>query len=177
MRRLIARLAIPALPLSLWVTIGIAHAASLPSQAFGKTVTFTYTVSIPTKLPNGNIRTTSRTETRTIYISSAGRMFLRNNRHNSANASETVEQGPDKTSGSLRYADGAIVGAVMMVSGAYQCKIALDAGFQSCNATMIFGKSAGETTRKWKSVGGEMLESAGKGSVTTSCSVATGNAL
>lgn len=159
------------------VSSGAAQAASLPSQALGKTVTFSYTASIPTKLPNGTIKTTSRTETRTIYISSAGRMFMRNSRHNSANASETVEQGPDRTSGTLRYADGAIVGAVGLVSGAYQFTIKFDSGFQTCSATMIFGRSAGETARKWTSVDGKMLEAAGKGSVSTSCSVAAGNSL
>ena len=68
-------------------------------------------------------------------------------------------------------------GYVGLVSGAYQFSITFDAGFQSCNAKMIFGKASGESTRKWKSVGGETLESAGKGSVTTSCSVAAGNSL
>src|SRR5262249_16756566 len=126
-----------------------AQAAALPPQALGKTITFTYTASIPTKLPNGTIKTTSRTETRTIYVSSAGRMFMRNSRHNSANASETVEQGPDKTGGSLRYADGTIVGTVGLVSGAYQFTIKFDPGFQTCNATMIFGRTAGEAHRKW----------------------------
>ena len=174
MLRPLTLVSIPALAV---LISGAAQAAALPPQALGKTVTFTYTASIPTKLPNGSIKTTSRTETRTIYISSAGRMFMRNSRHNSASASETIEQGPDKTSGSLRYADGAIIGTVMLVSGAYQFTIRLDPSFQSCNATMIFGSSAGEGRRKWKSVDGQMLEAAGKGSVSTSCSVAAGNSL
>ena len=52
----------------------------MPQQALGKTVTFNDTVSVPTKLPDGSIKPTSRTESRTIYISSAGRMFVRKTR-------------------------------------------------------------------------------------------------
>jgi hypothetical protein len=163
--------------LLLATTAGGAFAAAVPAQMFGKTVNFTYTVSIPTKLPNGNIQTTSRTETRTIYISSSGHVFMRNERRNSANKSEKIEQGPDQASGSVHYGNGALVGAVQHISGAYQFTIKFDSGFQSCNAEMIFGRAAGESHSKWKSVGGKILESAGKPSVSTSCSVASGNGL
>ena len=154
-----------------------ANAAVVPPQAFGKTVAFTYTASTPTKLPDGSIRNTSRTETRTIYISSAGRIFMRNARRNSANSTDKSELGPEQTPGALRFANGAIVGAVRRISGAYQFTIKFDGSFQSCSAEMIFGRAAGEGVKKWKGVGGQVLEAAGKGSVSTSCSVTSGNGL
>ena len=154
-----------------------ADAAAVPPQAFGKTVTFNYTASTPAKLPNGSVINTSRTETRTIYISSTGRIFMRNARRNSANATDRSEEGPEQSSGGLRFENGAIVGAVRRISGAYQFTIKFDASFQSCSAEMIFGRAEGEGVKKWKSVGGKVLEAAGKGSVSTSCSVASGNAL
>jgi len=156
---------------------GAAYAAAVPPQALGKTITFSYAASVPTKQPDGNVRNTSRTETRTIYIGSAGRIFMRNARRNSANASEKIEQGPDQASKALQYANGPIVGTVAEITGAYQFSLKFDASFQTCSAEMIFGHAAGEARHKWKSVGGEVLEAVGNGSVSTSCSVASGNGL
>lgn len=156
---------------------GSSVCAAPPPQARGKTVQFTYTVSVPTKLPDGSIKTTSRTEHRTIYISSAGRAFMRNARRNSANETDKVEQGPEGTSSSLQFSGNTLVGRVGDIVGAYQFTLRFDPSFQSCTADMIFGRAAGEAHHKWKSVGGRVLKSAGKGSVSTSCSVSSGNEL
>src|SRR6266478_1011397 len=152
------------------------HAASVPSGLLGKTINFAYTVSVPTKFPDGNIKTTTRSETRIIYVSTAGRIFMRNARRNSAGNSETLEAGPERATGELRYSDGVIIGTVANLSSAYQFSLTLDPSFQTCSAKMVFAGLEGQV-RKWNAIDGQVLEKAGKGSVAASCTVTAGNGL
>jgi len=141
----------------------------------GKTITFTYTVSAPLKFPDGRVKVGTRTETRTIYVSSAGRLFVRNVRRNDAGATDQQERGPG--GGSARFSGNSIVGTIVRTSGAYQFTIKFDSAYQNCNAEMIFGRAAGERHTRFTSVGGVALEGAGQRSVSTSCSIASGNGL
>jgi len=151
-------------------------AAAIPAALQEKTITFTYTVSAPLRHPDGSVKVGTRSETRTIYISSAGRLFVRNVRRNSGGASDKSEQGPGGT-GSVRFAGNSIVGTIPRISGAYQFTIKFDSAYQGCSADLIFGRAAGEHETKFEGVSGKQLVGAGKRSVSTSCSIAGGNGL
>jgi len=163
----------------LWSCLAIpsAQAAAVPAALSGKTITFTYTVSAPLKFPDGSVKVGTRTETRTIYVSTAGRLFVRNVRSNNAGATDSREQGPGGTGGSARFSGNSIVGTIARVTGAYQFTIRFDSAYQSCHANLIFGLAAGEHRTRFTTVSGKMVEGAGKRSVSTNCSIASGNGL
>ena len=77
----------------------------------------------------------------------------------------------------MRFAGNSIVGTVVRVTGAYQFTIKFDSAYQNCNADLVFGLAAGEHRTLLKGVGGAVLEGAGKRSVSTGCSVTSGNGL
>jgi hypothetical protein len=169
--------ATPIIAIALASVIGVSAQAAAPSQLLGKTITFSYTVSAPLKHPDGSIKVGIRTETRIVYVSAAGRLFVRNMRRNNAGATDQSEQGPAQNAGSVRLAGNSIVGTVQRLSGAYQFTIKFDPGYQNCSAEMVFGLAEGERHTKFAGVGGVALEGAGRRSVSTSCSIASGNGL
>jgi hypothetical protein len=69
------------------------------------------------------------------------------------------------------------VGTIPRTSGAYQFTIKFGSAYQGCSADLIFGLVAGEQKTKFKGVGGKPLVGAGERSVSTSCSIASGNGL
>jgi hypothetical protein len=151
--------------------------AAAPTALLGKTINFTYTVSAPLRFPDGRVKVGTRTETRTIYVSTAGRLFVRNVRRNNAGTADKNEQGPGDSGGSVRFAGNSIVGTIVRITDAYQFTIKFDSAYQSCNADLIFGHAAGEHRTLLRSVGGTVLEGAGKRSVSVSCSITSGNGL
>jgi len=150
--------------------------AAAPAALLGRTVTLSYSQSLPTKFPDGKVRTTTKSQTRTIYISSAGRVFMRTARRNNANESDTSESGPEQTAGSVHFSGDTLVGTIPGITGATQFVITFDGGFQSCNVRVVTGWPAG-SRHVWRGIGGQTLEAVGEMTTTASCSIAAGNRL
>jgi hypothetical protein len=162
------------------VLIGFAcsplSAIAAPVELLNKTVTVSYTVTIPAKGPDGTVRSGSRNATRTIYISSAGRAFGRVSRRDPRGDAETKEAGPGERGNTLRFEGSRLVGVMPFVSGAAQMSITFGAGGQSCDAAITLGRDSGQAL-KWKGVNGVTYEAAGQPTVSNvSCSIRAGNA-
>jgi hypothetical protein len=158
------------------VPLTSAAASAAPAGLLGKTVTLGYSQSVLTKFPDGAVKTTTKSQNRTIYISSTGRVFMRTTRRNNANESDLRESGPEQTAGSVRFAGDTLLGTVPGIVGATQFSIKFDAGFQSCSAQVVTGFPPG-SRHVWRGIGGQTLEAVGEMTTTANCSVAAGNGL
>lgn len=149
--------------------------AALPQQMLNKTVTVSFTVSIPARTPDGATGTASRAVTKVIYISSAGRIFGETSRRAGRN-SETVQRGPEVTTGAFRADGNRLVGAIAVGNGASQLTITFDGSFQSCTAQLVTGGQGGRPIT-WKGLDGIVRTATGPVTHSSpSCSVAAGNA-
>ncbi len=150
-------------------------AYAAPAGLLNKSITVSYTTTIPGKKDDGSPATGSRIAVRTVYISSAGRIFGRVFRRD-GNATQTREAGPSEAGNTFRFAGDKLVGAMQFASGAAQMTISFDTGGQSCSAAIVAGRDNGKPIR-WKGVDGAMRESTGPVTFSNvSCSIASGNA-
>src|SRR5690349_21114744 len=100
-----------------------AHAAAVPTAAFNKTVTISFTASGIGKTPDGQSKPFSTSVTRVIYVSSAGRLFMRHTA-TAGRASRGGEFDPDAQSagkgGSFSFQGNKLVGVLPYQGGARQ---------------------------------------------------------
>jgi hypothetical protein len=151
-------------------------AGAAPSEVLNKTITVSYTVSIPARGADGSVVPGVRNATRTIYISSAGRAFGRVSRQDGNRYSETKEAAPGERGNTLRFEGSKLVGVMPFVSGAAQMAITFGQGGQSCDASITVGRDSGNTL-KWKGVNGVTYEATGPAAVSkVRCSIRSGNA-
>ncbi|MBI5320490.1 hypothetical protein [Bradyrhizobium sp.] len=152
-----------------------APASAAPAALLNKSITVSYATTIPGKKADGTPVSGSRIAMRTIYVSSAGRLFGRVARRD-GNAAETKEAGPGEAGNNLRFAGDKIIGVMKFSSGAAQMTISVDPSGQSCSASIVAGRDNGHPIR-WKGVDGTMREATGPVSFSNiSCSIASGNA-
>lgn len=150
-------------------------AFAAPAELLNKTITVSYTTTIPGKSPDGQTISGVRNAVRTVYISGAGRIFARVFRRD-RDASATKEAGPGDTGNTLRFEGNKLVGVVQFVSGASQMVITWDSSGGSCNATIVAGRDSGRTIQ-WKGVNGKTYTATGPvENSNISCSIAAGNA-
>ncbi len=150
-------------------------ALAAPAELLNKTITVSYTTTIPGKSADGQAITGVRNAMRTIYISSAGRIFARVFRRD-RDASATKEAGPGETGNTLRFEGNKLIGVMQFVSGAVQMVITWDASGASCNATILAGRDNGRPIQ-WKGVNGKTFTATGPVQPSNvSCAIAAGNA-
>jgi len=150
-------------------------ASAAPSELLNKTITVSYTTTIPGKAPDGQTITGTRHSVRTVYISSAGRIFARVHRRD-RDASHTKEAGPGDEANTLHFEGNKLVGVQRHVSGAAQMIITWDSAGQSCDATIQSGRDSGNPIQ-WKGVNGRTYTQTGPVQTSgISCSIAPGNA-
>jgi len=169
-----------------WSTIGragvIAGGLACPAPAFAapaellnKTITVSYTTTIPGKSPDGRTISGVRNSVRTVYISGAGRIFARVFRRD-RDASATKAAGPGESSNTFRFEGNRLVGVMQFVSGASQMVITWDSSGASCNAAIMAGRDSGRAIQ-WKGVNGQTYTATGPvQNSNISCSIAAGNA-
>lgn len=146
-----------------------------PAGLLNKSITVSYATTIPGKKADGSPVSGSRIAKRTVYISSAGRIFARVSRRD-GNAAETREAGPGETGNNFRFVGDKLVGVMQFASGASQMTISFDASGQSCSATIVAGRDNGRALR-WKGVDRTMNEATGPATFSNiSCSITPGNA-
>lgn len=160
---------------SIFVTlIGLnaAHAAS--SDAYNKTVTMSWSTSGMATSEDGQQRSYTNINTRTVYISSAGRTFLRMNLRGQK-AARSGERGPGEASnGSVSLQGNRLVGTESFASGARQYIATFDPSFASCTLQVIDAKSGGAAIKRKGPDGRMYTVTASTGS--PSCSIQSGNA-
>src|SRR5262249_12281544 len=128
-----------------------------PAALLNKSITVSYSTTIPGKTADGRQVTGTRASTRTIYISSAGRIFGRVARRD-GNASETKDRAPGENT--YRFVGDKLVGVMQFQSGASQMTISFDPSGQSCSASIVAGRDSGRAIR-WRMVDGSVREATG----------------
>jgi hypothetical protein len=150
---------------------GAAHAA--PQGMLNKSVTVSLSVTIPARGSDGSTQANPRAVTRTIYISSQGRVFARVDRQ-VGRRSQTVERGPGE--GTMRISGNSLVGVIVFPSGASQMTVNFDPSFSSCTAQVVMGAEKGKPI-VYKGLNGMTYTQTGPAQVSgVSCSVRDGNA-
>jgi hypothetical protein len=150
-------------------------AVAAPAELMNKSITVSYTVSIPGRAQDGSPTRGARNTTRVFYISSAGRVFSRVTRQDGP-LTQTKEAAPGDAANTLRFEGSRLVGVMPFVSGAAQMTVSFGQGGESCNASIVVGRDSGRTL-SWKGVNGKTYEAVGPATVSNvSCSISAGNA-
>jgi hypothetical protein len=152
---------------------GPALAAGAPPQVMNKTITISFTASGMAKSPEGQVKGVSTQVSRIIYVSSAGRLFVRL-RASNRGGSRGGDFGPGEGGGSFSFQGNRLVGVLPFVTGARQITVTFDPGFSSCSASVIEGHSGGVIRRKGPN--GILYEVSSATTSSPSCSIQSGNA-
>jgi hypothetical protein len=160
----------------LTVLFSASSAFSAPAALLDKTVTMSWSTSGSGTRADGTQVSFSNVNTRTVYISSAGRTFLRME-VKGRRAARGAERGPGEggPKGSVRLEGNRLVGAEAFASGARQYVATFDPGFSSCTLSVIDAKAGGAKIQR-RGPDGAMyvIDSVSTGS--PNCSIQSGNA-
>jgi hypothetical protein len=161
-----------------------AAAAEAPSQLYGKTVVVTYTFSFMLR-PFGSqqqFHPSSSQHTLYIYVSSAGRLFVRDSATSRRGSGSFDVVGSGQTPGGgaskAEFQGNSLIvaSATKNTAAAAQIRADFDSGFASCTAKVIVGKSAGVDTYRLKSLStGQVLEVQSRTASEAGCSIKSGN--
>jgi hypothetical protein len=150
-----------------------APAYAAPPQLLDKTITVSFTATGIAKSPEGVQRGFNTQVSRIIYISSAGRLFMRH-RASSRGGSRGGDFAPGEGGGSFSFQGNRLVGVLPYAAGARQITITFDPSGTSCSASVIEGHSGGVIRRKGPN--GVMNEITSGTTSSVSCSIRSGNA-
>ncbi|WP_291853314.1 hypothetical protein [Bradyrhizobium sp.] len=167
----------PVCVLFLLTAFGVSPALSAPPGLSDKTVTMSWSTSGTGTKADGSPVSFSNINTRVVYVSSAGRTFLRMQvRSSGKGGARQAETGPGEggSKGSVRLEGNRLVGTEGSASGARQYVATFDSSFSSCTLSIIDAKAGGAKIRR-RGPDGVMtvIDSVSTGSPT--CSVRTGN--
>jgi len=154
-----------------------ATAASVPAAAMNKTITISFTATGNAKDANGQTKGFNTSVTRVIYVSSAGRLFMRHTASNgrARRGGDFTPDDPRSGKGSFHFEGNRLVGVIPYSIGARQMTVSFDAGFSSCTASIIEGHTAGGAIQR-KGPNGVMYEITSATTSSPSCSIQSGNA-
>ena len=135
-----------------------------------------FTATGEAKSPEGKVHNFNTQVSRIIYVSSAGRLFMR---HRASNGKTSrggdFEPGTEaRGAGSFSFQGNRLVGVIPYQAGARQITVTFDSGFSSCTASIIEGHSGGVIRRKGPN--GMMYEITSGTTSTPNCSIQSGNA-
>ncbi len=157
-----------------------AHAAA-PAAALNKTITISFTATGTAKDPDGRVHAFNTSVVRMVYVSSAGRLFMRH-AANSANRRLSTaggDFGPEEQGagrgGNFSFQGNRLVGVIPYAGGARQITATFDSGFSSCTASVIEGNSGSGSFMR-KGPGGVRREITNASTSAVSCAVQNGNA-
>jgi hypothetical protein len=147
--------------------------AAAPEGLLNKTVTLSWTTSGMAKGPSGPADGFSNINVRTVYISSAGRTFLRMMvKSGRGKAARSGEHGPGEAGsrGSNR-----LIGVEPFASGARQWIATYDSGFSGCPLNVIDAKEGNAAIRR-RGPNGAMYEVEGASTSSPTCTISAGDA-
>lgn len=127
--------------------LGASPAICAPNGLLDKTVTMSWSTSGTGTRADGTSISFSNINTRVVYVSSAGRTFLRMQIRSSGRkgSSREAETGPGEggSRGAVRLEGNRLVGTEAFASGARQYVATFDPGFSSCTLSVIDAKAGG----------------------------------
>lgn len=157
---------------------GTSFGAGVPSAAMNKTIAISFTASGTAKEPDGRTHRFSTSVTRVVYVSTAGRLFMRHTATNRAGTAggdfDPAAQSAGK-GGSFSFQGDKLVGVLPYTGGARQITVTFDPAFSSCTASVIEG-NAGSGSFRRKGPGGVVREITNATTSGVSCSIQSGNA-
>lgn len=155
------------------------HAAGAPAQLQNKTVTMSWSTSGAGTSDAGRQIGFTNVNTRSVYISTVGRPFLRmqvrSTKKSGVMRGGDFGPGERGSRGSVRFEGNRLIGTEVFKSGARQFIATFDSSFSSCALNVVEAKSGGDAIRR-RGPDGAMYTI---GAVTTgspSCSIQSGNA-
>jgi hypothetical protein len=161
----------------LTASLGVVHGAiAAPAQLHNKTIFIRWSEQVTQKGPDGKVINRTISSERAVYVSSAGRTFVRGTRTSSSGLGEKFERSPGEgvSQGVLGFQGNQLVGTAVQTGFARRVVGSFDAGFTSCSASVVYGKSGGPTT--WKGFDGVTYEVLSISVSGASCSIRDGNA-
>jgi hypothetical protein len=167
-------------------------ASAAPAQLLNKTVVISWSRDITQKKMDGTVFNTRRDDTRQIYVSTAGRVFMRSISRAWGNSSDRqrtgsgglqrandIAPGDTKTPEGVQPLDVHFEGNSLVMnrahySGASQLRIDFDSGFTTCTMKALSGKAGGAPI-VWKGLNGETYEVISNTVTSSSCEIRGGN--
>jgi hypothetical protein len=150
-----------------------AKAGSAPQQLHGKTITLSWGESGSYKR-NGSPFPVTYSVKRVVYVSQAGRAFIRGTTAG-RNGAMTKEAGPERTAGRVEFNGSTVVVYQVNRGIARRAVVTLDPSFSSCSAAVTVGKSGpGSTIEGYDGAIYEVISLQSNGA---NCSIREGNAL
>jgi len=167
--------------MKLYLALGMAFfiaapsfAAGAPAQLLGRTVNVSFNMGGSARTESGRVVSATKHVTQVLYISSAGRIFVRA-AQSARTGSVVQERAPGETL--WHFANGRLIFQRRTISGAFMGEISFGSSFQSCDVSGIVGHESGKPII-WRGLNGETFESVGPLSISDgTCSVSTGNGL
>ncbi len=153
-------------------------ALGAPPQILNKTIEASWVVNVTLVAPNGRVVTRQVNQQRLIYISSAGRTFVKSS-FSAPYGSGSAELAPGASTPKggardVRFEDGKLVLLANLDGGrAGRVVIGFDATYSTCNIDVTIGRSSERTVVERRGMQFEILSHAVSGQ---SCTVRQGNA-
>ena len=119
-----------------------ALAGSPPPMLFGKTIVLSWTVNEVLRGPDGGTITPAMEHELVVYISKAGRLFVRAARRG-GQKSQSRDFVPGDTGAGIRetrFVGSQLVSMVQFVSGASQLTADFNPGYRDCRMNLVMGK-------------------------------------
>jgi hypothetical protein len=157
---------------------GAAVAAAAPAQLLNKTIVISWGRNVTEKRGDGTIINIHRDDTRQIYVSTVGRLFIRatgqtrrlqRTRDVEPDANTTPEGRRD-----MRFEGNRLVLTRAHYSGASQLTIDFGPGFTTCTMKVISGKEGGAPI-VWRGLDGTPYEVISNTVTSSSCEIRDGN--
>ncbi len=154
---------------------GPAVAGGAPAGLLNKTVTMSWSTSGTGKRADGTSVSFSNVNTRTVYISSAGRPFLRA-QVRGGRATREGELAPGEGGGSrgVSFQGDKLIGTEAFASGARRYIASFDSSFSGCTLSVIDAKEGSAQIRR-RGPDGAMYEITSVSTGSPTCSIQTGN--
>lgn len=164
--------------------IACAAAGPAPPQLRNKSIITRFVLQVHQRAPDGRFANPAINVGYTVYVSSAGRSFIRQSR--SINnpyftASRTSEAGPGQSqSGNsetreMQFSGGRLIGNAAFISGAARMQIGFDPAYTRCDVSVQFGKAGGAPIR-WKGLDGVLYTVESVTTTGNTCAIQDGNA-
>jgi len=151
-------------------------AGGVAPQLKNKSIVLTWGQSnVWRRISDNTTGTTAQTVERTIYISSAGRPFVRQKRSAARTLSIKADSGPESETGRFTFDGNNVVNFISNGSWATRIAMTFDPSFSSCSVAITTGKN-GQNPRSTGMDGG-IYEASALDISSASCSMKDGNAL
>jgi hypothetical protein len=156
----------------------VAIAAAAPAQLVNKTIVVSWTREVSQKRRDGAVVHIRRDDTRQIYVSTAGRLFIRSSAQvNRRSRTRDVVPGDNSTPEGPRdahFEGNRLVLTRAHYSGATRVTIDFDPSFTTCAMKFVAGKEGGAPV-VWRGLDGGTYELISTAVVSSSCEIKDGN--